>query len=65
MGQRTPPVKEGEEYNLEIESEGAKGDGIGKIIGYTIFVPGAKQGDKVTVKISKVLPKFAFAEIIK
>ena len=29
-----------------------------------LFVPGTKQGDEVRVKITKVLPKVGFAEVI-
>lgn len=56
------PVKEDEEYDVEIQGVGAKGDGIAKINGYTIFVPDAKVGDKVKIKIRKALPNFAFSE---
>ncbi len=59
-----PPVQVGEEYNLNIEAEGRKGDGIAKIQGYTIFIPGAKLDDAVKVKITRVMDNFAFAEIV-
>jgi len=62
--QQSPPVEVNEEFNLKIESLGAKGDGIAKINGYTIFVPGTKVDDEVKVKINKVTPRFAFAEKI-
>jgi len=65
MGNISPPVEAEEEYNLEIEGVGSKGDGIAKINGYTIFIPKTSVGDKVKVKITKVLPKFAFAEVIE
>lgn len=56
------PVKEGTTYDLEIEGIGSKGDGIGKIQGFVIIVPGAKKGEKVKVKINAVRGKVAFAE---
>jgi len=59
----SPPVKEGEEFNLTIEAVGKKGDGIAKINGYTIFVPKTKPDDKVKVKITKVMDNFAFGEV--
>ena len=58
------PVREGDEMDLEIMAEGAKGDGVAKVSGYAIFVPGAKIGENVKVKITKTLPKFGFAEMI-
>ena len=59
------PVTEGEELNVEIESIGAKGDGIAKKGGYTIFVPETEIGDTVNIRIERVLPQFAFAKKIE
>ena len=58
------PVRPGDEVEVNIESVGAKGDGIAKIKGFVIIVPGAKQGETIKVKISKVFKKMAFADII-
>ena len=60
----SPPVKEGENFKVKIEATGSKGDGITKFSGYTVFVPGTKPGDEVNIKIIKVLPNVAFAEVI-
>ena len=57
------PVKVGEELDVKIEAVGEKGDGIAKVKGFVIFVPNAKQGDEVKVRITKVLRKVAFAEV--
>ena len=58
------PVSEGDEETVIIEAIGKKGDGIAKIDRYTIFVPNTNVGEEVKVKITKVLPKYAFAEKI-
>jgi len=58
------PVKEGEEHNVYIESVGDKGDGVARIQGFVVFVPGVKEGDNVRIKITKVLQKVGFAEKI-
>jgi len=58
------PVNVGEEYDVEIESVGAKGDGIAKINNFVTFVPNTKKGDKVRIKIKSVGKRFAFAEKI-
>ena len=58
------PVRQGEEINVKIEAVGEKGDGIAKVKGFVIFVPNTKQGDEVKVKVSKVLKKVAFAEVV-
>lgn len=55
------PVAVGEEYDVEIESLGSRGDGIARIEGFVIFVKGAKVGDKLKVKIDSVSRRFAIA----
>ena len=58
------PVKEGQEVDLTIEAVGEKGDGVGKVKGFVLFVPNTKAGDNVRVKITRVLSKVGFAEVI-
>jgi len=58
------PVKVGEVIDAKIEAVGEKGDGIVKVKGFVIFVPGVKQGDEVKIKINKVLRKVAFGEVV-
>ncbi|MGM5487421.1 MAG: TRAM domain-containing protein [Nanobdellota archaeon] len=56
------PVLEGQTLNVEIEAVGEKGDGICKRKGFVIFVPDTAKGDKVKVRVNKVLRKMAFGE---
>ena len=63
-GFRNPPVQVGEEVDVKIEALGEKGDGIAKMNGFVLFVPGVKEGDEVRIKITKVLRKVGFAEVI-
>ncbi|OIO66367.1 hypothetical protein AUJ68_01035 [Candidatus Woesearchaeota archaeon CG1_02_57_44] len=58
------PVSEGEELDVTIEAVGEKGDGIAKVKGFVLFVPNTKQGQVVKVRITKVLRKVGFAEVI-
>ena len=58
------PVKEGEEYEADITEISRRGDGIAKIEGFIIFVSGAKTGDHVKFRITRVARRFATAEII-
>ncbi|MEM3431568.1 MAG: TRAM domain-containing protein [Candidatus Micrarchaeia archaeon] len=58
------PVKEGDEIDLTIEAVGEKGDGIGKIQGFVIFVPGTSTGESCKVKIMQVRGKSAVGEKI-
>ncbi|TGC11035.1 TRAM domain-containing protein [Methanolobus halotolerans] len=59
----TAPIDVGETYEVTIEDIAKEGDGIARIEGFVIFVPGAEVGDTVNIRITKVLRKFAFSEI--
>lgn len=58
------PVKVGDELDVKIEAVGEKGDGIAKKNGFVLFVPGVKTGDEVKIKVTKVLRKVGFAEVV-
>lgn len=58
------PVKVGDELDVTIEAVGEKGDGICKKKGFVLFVPNTKQGDNVKIRVTKVLRKVGFAEVI-
>jgi predicted RNA-binding protein with TRAM domain len=62
---RPVPVEEGEVYDVTIQDIARQGDGIARIEGFVIFVPGTKVGDEVRIKVERVLPKFAFASIVE
>ncbi|MDK2891965.1 TRAM domain-containing protein [Methanohalophilus sp.] len=57
------PVEAGESYDVVIEDIAKKGDGIARIEGFVIFVPGTEVGDEISIKVTKVMHKFAFAEV--
>jgi predicted RNA-binding protein with TRAM domain len=56
------PVKVGEEYDVEINEMGTRGDGIARIKNFVVFVNGAKQGEKTHIKIKEVRNRFAIGE---
>jgi predicted RNA-binding protein with TRAM domain len=56
------PVKVGEEYDVEINEVGSKGDGIARIKNFVVFITGAKQGEKTRIKIKEVRNRFAVGE---
>jgi 23S rRNA (uracil1939-C5)-methyltransferase len=62
---RSVPVEEGETYDVTIMDIARQGDGIARIEGFVIFVPGTKVGDEVQIKVERVLPKFAFASVVE
>jgi 23S rRNA (uridine2552-2'-O)-methyltransferase len=56
------PVKVGEEYDVEINEVGSKGDGIARIKNFVVFVNGSKKGEKAHIKITEVRNRFAIAK---
>ena len=58
------PVKVGDELTVKIEAVGEKGDGLAKKDGFVLFVPGTKQGEEVKVRVTRVLKKVGFAEVV-
>ena len=63
-GRPTPPVNVGDEIDVKIEAVGEKGDGIAKKDGFVLFIPGVKEGDEVKVRVTKVLRRVGFAEVV-
>ena len=63
--EQVAPVKVGETYDVGINAVGGKGDGIAKVKGFVLFVASVKKGDYVKIKITKVLPKVGFAEVVE
>ncbi|MGM5483475.1 MAG: TRAM domain-containing protein [Nanobdellota archaeon] len=59
------PVSIGDVIDVKIEAVGKKGDGIAKINNFVIFVPEAKEGEEIKVKVNKVLNKVAFANKVE
>src|SRR3989338_3842770 len=62
--QRSAPVNVGDELEITIEAVGEKGDGLAKKDGFVLFVPNTKKGDRVKVRITRVLKKVGFAEVV-
>ncbi|HEY9207000.1 MAG TPA: TRAM domain-containing protein [Candidatus Methanoperedens sp.] len=60
---RNSPVLAGDVHDVAIEGIAREGDGVARIEGFVIFVPGTKVGDHVTIKIERVLHKFAIATL--
>ena len=58
------PVRKGQEIDVVINDIGTRGDGIARIQNFLIFVPKAKVGENLRVKILNVGRKFAIAEKI-
>ncbi|PSP81037.1 23S rRNA (uridine(2552)-2'-O)-methyltransferase [Halobacteriales archaeon QS_4_69_225] len=63
-GRVTAPVAEGDRLEVDVVDEGDEGDGIAKVDGYTLFVPGVDAGETVEVRVTDIKPRFGFAEPI-
>lgn len=58
-------VEEGLEYSMKVDAKGARGEGIGRIGSFVVFVKNAKTriGNVYKIKVTKVHRTFAYAEI--
>lgn len=59
------PVEKNKDYNLKIDNLGFEGEGVGRINGFAVFVPGALPGEEVELRIVKVNKNFAFGRLLK
>jgi len=57
-------IKKNNEYIVDIIDNGINGEGIAKIDGFTIFIQGAIKGEKVKIKILKVLTTKGYGKIL-
>jgi len=68
-GERGPPprapVNVGEVHTVKIEGRGKGGDGIARVQGFVVFVPGTNAGDEVKVRIKALRRRFAIAEVVR
>ena len=58
-------LQKNQEYIVDIIDNGFEGEGIAKIDGFTIFIPGAIKGEKVRILIVKVLSSHAFGKLLE
>lgn len=58
-------IKKNQIYEVEIIDNGVAGEGIAKIDNFTIFIPNTIKGEKVKVKILKVLSSHGFGKVEK
>jgi len=58
-------IEEGLEYSMKVDAKGARGEGIGRIGNFVIFVKNAKTriGNVYKVKVTKIHRTFAYAEL--
>lgn len=56
------PVEVGKVYDLEVTDTSKRGEGVAKVEGLVVFIPGTKVGQKLKVKITRVSERFAIGE---
>ena len=64
---RSPPkpVEIGKEYEVDVQETSRRGEGIARIQGLVTFIPNAKQGDHVKIRITRISRRFAEAEVVE
>ena len=59
---KQPPVRKNDDLTLEIEALTGEGQGIARVQGYAVFVPGALPGECIRAHVIKVTPGYAVAK---
>ncbi len=59
------PLRSGQMLELQIDGMGHDGEGVGRVQGFTLFIPGAIPGDQVLAVVKKVKKNYGFAEVAK
>lgn len=65
FGSFKKPVEVGKEYNVTISDTSRRGEGIAKIDGFVIFVPGTKMGQSTRIKVTQVSERFANGQVVE
>mgnify|MGYP001466621041 CR=1 FL=1 len=65
MSKHKRPVHHYQKLRLHITGQSHSGDGVGKVDGFTVFVPGGVQGETLLVEVTKVKSTYAHARIVK
>ena len=55
----------GKEYNVSISDISRRGEGIARVEGFVVFVPGTKQGQNVRIKVTQVGERFASGQVVQ
>lgn len=63
--QKVRPVQTGRTYPFVIQGLGHTGEGVGRVDGFTVFVPYALPGEAVLVEIEEVRTNFARGRLVR
>ncbi len=64
-GEHLVAIEVGKEYTVRIVDRGRHGDGIARVAGLVVFVPGTAPGDEVRVFVTKIGTNCAFARKVE
>lgn len=59
------PVAKGQVYEIAIESLGNSGEGVGRYEGFTVFVPFALPGERISARITLVKKNYAVGALVE
>lgn len=58
------PVQKNDEAVMDIIGMNHDGEGVGRVEGFTLFVPGALPGEKVRIKVLKTKKQYGYAKLL-
>jgi 23S rRNA (uracil1939-C5)-methyltransferase len=61
INKQKPPIKKGDLININIDSLSHEGEGVGRISGFTVFVPGSLPRESVTARVISLQKNYARA----
>src|SRR5207245_3352264 len=64
-GSFNKPVEVGKEYNVSISDTSKRGEGIARIEGFVVFVPGTRQGQNVRISVKQVSERFTSGHVVQ
>jgi 23S rRNA (uracil1939-C5)-methyltransferase len=59
------PVAVGRDYEAEIIGIGHSGEGVGRVSGFTLFVPGALPGERALVRVEHLKKQYGYAKLLE
>ncbi|MBE3569463.1 MAG: 23S rRNA (uracil(1939)-C(5))-methyltransferase RlmD [Bacillales bacterium] len=64
MAKEQAPVQLNEKIEVVFDDVTHEGQGVAKVDGYPLFVPGALQGEKGTIQVTKINKSYGFGKIL-
>ncbi len=58
-------LKVHDKINIEITGLGSSGEGVGKVEGFTFFVPGAITGEKVLIRVEQLKKTYGVGKVVE